>query len=450
MTRRIVIPYEPRLAFLPFHASPARFQVLVAHRRAGKTVACVNRLIRSALTCPLPRPRVAYIAPYLRQAKDIAWDYAKHYAAPVINDVNESELRLELVNGARLRLYGADNADALRGSYFDDVVLDEYADMRPSVWGEVLRPALSDRRGRAAFIGTPKGRNEFWRIFDGAQLGFPDESGARRKDADWHALMFRASETGIVPNEELEAARRDLTPEQYEQEFECSFEAAIMGAFFGREMAEAERSGRLMAKPIYEPTLPVHTAWDLGMSDSTAIWFFQVAANEIRVIDFYQANGLALPHYVSMLASKPYKYGDDWLPHDAKVRELGTGRSRVETLKSLGRTSLRLVPDHHLMDGINAARMTLARCWFDAAKCNDGIEALRQYRREYDQKTRAFRQTPRHDWTSHAADAFRYLSMAWRELTATAQPARQKWLHEMTYEEAFPLNKPKAQREWRV
>lgn len=357
----------------------------------------------------LPHGRYAYVAPFLAQAKEVAWEYLKRYAQPIIADKNESELWVELLNGARIRIHGADNPDRLRGAYLDGCVLDEYADMRPSVWGEVIRPMLADRQGWATFIGTPKGRNEFYDIWARAE-----------RDPAWHALMLRASQTGILLETELSAARQDMTIEQYEQEFECSFEAAIVGSYFGKEIAQAERDGRITTV-AHEPDLPVHTAWDLGIGDSTAIWFWQIVGKEIRVIDHYENHGQALPHYAGVLASKPYDYAADWVPHDAKVREMGTGRTRVETLQGMGRKP-RLVPDHKLMDGINAARLTIPRCWFDFDKCRDGIEAMRQYRVEFDEKTRAFKDTPRHDWTSHTADAFRYLAMAYRELTAADVP----------------------------
>lgn len=381
---------------------------MVAHRRFGKTVGTINDLIKRAIELRLDHGRYAYVAPFLSQGKEIAWEYLKRFAEPAITDKNESELWVEVCGKARIRIHGADNPDRLRGAYLDGVVLDEYADMRPSVWGEVIRPMLADRQGWATFIGTPKGRNEFWQVWDRAQ----------RDEANWFAMMLRASATGILPQSELDEARRDMTPEQYEQEFECSFEAAILGAYFGKEIAEAERMGRI-CELDYEPRLPVHTAWDLGIGDSTAIWFFQVVGSEIRVIDHYEAHGQGLPHYAGVLASKPYRYGDDFVPHDAKVRELGTGRTRIETLQQLGRNP-RLVPHHKIMDGINAARLSMATVWFDRSKCADGIEALRQYRAEFDEKARAFKDNPRHDWTSHSADAFRYLAMAWREM---AQPA---------------------------
>jgi len=366
-------------------------------------VAAVQRLILSALNCKRPNPRCSYVAPTYRQAKDVAWEYVKTFAGPVATEIHESELRVTLLNGARVRVYGAENFDALRGVYHDDVVLDEYADMAPSVWPMIIRPALSDRLGKALFIGTPKGRNLFYQVYDAAG-----------GDADWTRIMLRASETRLLPEAELEAARRDLTPEAYAQEYECSFDAAIMGAYFGKEVAEIERLGQI-TEVAAEPTLPIHTAWDLGIGDSMAIWAFQVHGTQIRVIGHYEASGYGFDHYVKECAARGWVGGDDFVPHDAKVRELGTGRSRVEVLIGMKRKP-RLVPDHKVDDGISAARITLPRCWFDAERCRDGLEALRQYRTDYDEKTRAFKNTPKHDWTSHTADAFRYLAMAWRVL----------------------------------
>ena len=405
--KRIVIPYAPRSCFLPFHNREQRFAVGVAHRRCGKTVATVNDKIKRAILTDKQQYRGAYIAPYLRQAKDIAWEYLKRFSAPICSRVNESELWLELINGARIRIYGADNADALRGGYFDDVTLDEYADMAPGVWGSIVRPMLADRRGTATFIGTPKGRNAFYDIYERAKT-----------DTEWFSFFLPASHTGILPQSELDAARLDMTPEQFEQEFECSFEAAIIGAYFGKELADADRHGRITAvEPA--PGVPVHTAWDLGIGDSTAIWLWQAVGSEVRVIDHIENHGQGLPWYAAELASRGHRYGFDYLPHDAKVRELGTGKTRVETLQGM-RRNCRLVPAHKIMDGINAARLMIPRTWFDATKCRYGVEALRQYHAEYDDKTRAFKDAPRHDWTSHTADAFRYLAMAWREIAAEA------------------------------
>jgi phage terminase large subunit len=211
---------------------------------------------------------------------------------------------------------------------------------------------------------------------------------------------------------------RDLRdrPELYDHIWEGGFKEAWEGAYYVRELNEAKIKGRIASVQV-DPLLPVHTAWDLGIGDSTAIWFFQVAANQIRVVDYYENHGQGLPHYTRMLEAKGYTYGDDWVPHDAKVRELGTGRTRIETLQQLGRKP-RLVPDHKLDDGIAAVRKTLDLCWFDAERTDYGLDALRQYRSEYVEDALVFKDKPLHDWTSHAADAFRYLAMAWRELTA--------------------------------
>lgn len=351
--------------------------------------------------------RAGYVAPYLKQAKDVAWEYLKNYSRPIWGrPPNESELWVELVNGARVRIYGADNAEALRGGYFDDATLDEYADMAPSVWGSIIRPMLADRQGSATFIGTPKGRNAFHQMLERAQAD----------PANWFSFILKASETGLLRPEELEAARQDMTPEQYEQEFECSFDAAIVGAYYGKDLAQADREGRIRSVPI-DTNVPVHTAWDLGWGDSTAIWFFQVTGAEIHIVDHYENNTAGLDHYLKVLADRGYDYGTDFVPQDAKVHELIAGRTRVEYLSEKGRT-LRVVSKHKVEDGINAARLVLPRCLFDGDKCASGIEALRQYRTDFDEKTRAFKDNPRHDWTSHTADAFRYLAMGWREMEA--------------------------------
>ena len=404
MRTRIDLGYRARPQFYPFHMREQRWACMVAHRRAGKTVACVMDLVDSAMRCTKQDGRFAYVAPFYAQAKDAAWTYLKRYTAPIPGaESHESELRVDLPNGARVRLYGADNYDRMRGGYLDGVVLDEYGDMHPGAWGEVIRPMLADRQGWAAFIGTPKGRNAFHETWERAQ-----------GSDDWFAYMLRASESGLLLAGELTDAKAEMTPEQYEQEFECSFDAAILGAYYGRQVADAERAGRIIdLEP--DPELPVDTVWDLGKDDPTSIWFFQVAPDGVRVVDYYENNGHELDHYVGVIKDKGYKQGTDWLPHDAKARLLGMRRTRVEQLQDMGR-KCRLVPDHTLMDGINAARMSFPKVWFDGSRCKFGLEALRQYHAEFDDKAKVFKTTPKHDWTSHAADAFRYLCMAWREL----------------------------------
>jgi phage terminase large subunit len=403
--KTLTVEIVPRKHFRGFLTRKQRWSCIVAHRRAGKTVACVQDLIRAAIQCDKPNGRFAYIAPFYVQSKDVAWAYLKQFTRDVPGVTpNESELHVTFAhNGARIRLYGADNYDRLRGIYLDGCVLDEYGDMDPRAWPEVIRPALSDRKGWATFIGTPKGRNAFYDVHRHAE-----------ESAEWYSLVLKASETKLVDEQELADARAMMTPEQFAQEWECSFDAAIIGAYYASLIANAEKEGRV--KPIVrEPSLPVHTAWDLGIGDSMAIWVWQAGPEGMRIIDHIEDHGKPLPHYVAELNARGYKGGIDFVPHDARVRDLGTGRTRLETLAGLGRNP-RLVAIHQVDDGINAVRQLLPRMWFDSDRCANGIEALRQYRTDFDEKLKAFKKTPRHDWTSHTADALRYGAMGYREL----------------------------------
>lgn len=403
-TKRIVIPYAPRKAFLPFHGRTQRFGAVVAHRRAGKTVSAINDLIKSALSCEQSNPRFAYLAPYYAQAKDVAWGYLKQYTAPIPGvTTNESELRVDLPNGGRVRLYGADNYDRLRGIYLDGVVLDEFADMDPRAWSEVIRPALADRQGWAVFIGTPKGRNAFWEIYERA-----------RTTPDWFDLRLRASETGIVPQAELEALRAEMSEDEYAREMETSFEAAVEGAYYARLLTEAETgTPRRIGNVPADTGLEVHAAFDLGIGDSTAIWLAQFVGREVRLIDYIENNGVALDWYARELRNRPHTYAPLILPHDAVARELGTGKSRQEMLESLGFRT-RIAPKLSVEDGIEAVRRLLPRTWIDEDRCAEGLRAIRDYREKRDEKRRV-NLGPLHDWTSHAADALRYLAVSYEE-----------------------------------
>jgi phage terminase large subunit len=397
--REAVVPYYPRPQFLPYHQSTKRWRIMVCHRRAGKTVATINELIRDTLECKLREPRTAYISPLFKQSKDVAWSYAKFYGLAVPGaEANESELRIDFPNGGRFRLYGADNPDALRGIYLDSCALDEFADMRPRFLPEVIRPALSDRKGRLSLIGTPKGHNEFWERYEAAKL-----------DPEWFHAMMRASETGLVDADELKSARSMMSENQYAQEFECSFEAAIEGAYYGSLLEVAGREGRIAEYP-WRNDLPVYTAWDLGVGDDTSIWFAQRVGGWIHLIDHYATNGEPASHYVTLINKKPYNYASHYLPHDADAREWGNGLKRIDTLRSLGLRGLAVLDRIPVDDGINAARIILPTCRFDTERCKSGLESLRQYRRDYDEDKRCFKPTPLHDWTSHDADAFRYLA----------------------------------------
>lgn len=405
-TVELVSPYEVREQFLPLHKRETRWFVGVAHRRAGKTVADINELIMGATRCRLANPRFAYVAPQLNQAKDIAWTYLKEYTTFIPGTkINESELWIELPGGSRIRIYGADNPDRLRGIYLDGVVLDEFGDMDPTIWTQVIRPALSDRKGWACFIGTPKGKNTFYKIWTEAE-----------DNPDWTRLMLKASETGLLDAKELADARKMMSDDEYAQEYECSFEAAVRGAYYGKELNLAEETDRITGVP-YDPRLPVHTAWDLGMADSTVIWFVQVVGRETRWIDCLKGEGVGLDWYVAQLQSKGYVYGNHYLPHDVQVRELGTGKSRYEVLQGFG-IQPTVVPNIPVDDGIQALRMLIPTSWFDKVKCKEPIEALRMYRREWDDKRQEFRPRPLHDWTSHYADAARYFAVGHTERVA--------------------------------
>lgn len=394
--------YEARDAFVPFHMREVRWSCIVAHRRAGKTVAAINDLIDAALRSDKPDPRFAYVAPYFAQAKDVAWTYLKRYTAPIPGvEHNETELRVDLPNGARIRLYGADNYDRLRGIYLDGVVLDEFADMDPRAWSEVIRPALSDRKGWAAFIGTPKGKNAFWEVYDRAST-----------QDEWLALRLKAPDTGLIAEDELAELRAELSPDEYAREFETSFDAAVEGSYYATLLQKADEEKRIGSVP-YDPGAEVHAAFDLGIGDSTAIWLAQFVGKEIRLVDYIENNGVALDWYARALRERPYTYAPLILPHDAQARELGTGKSRTEMLEGLG-FSCKIAPRLGVQDGIEAVRRMLPRTWIDEHKCEAGLRAVRDYREKIDPKRRVSL-GPLHDWTSHPADALRYLMTTYEE-----------------------------------
>ena len=419
----IELEYAPRSVFEDYHNRKERWAVIVAHRRCGKTVACINDLIVKALLENKKHAQYAYIAPYYSQAKSVAWRYLERFSEPVMTKSNQSELWVELVNGARIRLFGADNPDALRGNFLDGVVLDEMADMKPSLWGEIIRPLLADRLGWATFIGTPKGHNAFYDIYNDAT-----------KKPNWYTKVLRADQTMLLPQSELDDAKASMSDNQYEQEFLCSFEAAILGAYYGQEMRRLTDLDRITTVD-YDPMFPCHTAWDLGFNDSTAIWWFQVVYGEIRVLDHHSSNGQAIPYYTGLLNQKEdefgYKYGFHYLPHDARAKTLASGgKSIIEQISAkIDIKHLKIVPNLSLQDGIQASRLALTRAWFDN-RCEEGIECLRQYQREWDDDKKIFRDRPKHDWTSHSADAFRYLSIVWKdEDSPILKDSRIKGLH---------------------
>ena len=373
---------------------------MVMHRRAGKTVMCINDLIDKAIQNKRPRPRYAYIAPFYGQAKDVAWTYLKDYAAPLIEKVMESELSVRLMNGALIRLYGADNPDSLRGVYFDGVILDEYGDMSPRLFGEVISPTLTDRLGWVAFIGTVKGPNHFYDLWNSAT-----------ENPLWYTKMLKASESNLIPPEELEMLRNQPGSDEgtHAQEFECDWGAAIKGAYYTTQLNQLNQVGSYP----YDPNKSVHLAFDIGYTDDTSIWFFQNNGREIAIIDFYTESGKSVNEVMEFLRTKPYAYGTFYLPHDAKNKSFQTGKSTRELMVAAG-AQTRIVPQLSIQDGIQAVRKTLPQCYFNISNpdVKFGLNALRLYQREWDDKKRMFKDAPKHDWASNPADAFRYLALA--------------------------------------
>lgn len=415
----VIIDYSPRPLQQRIHDALDRTQraVAVCHRRFGKTVLAVNHLQKAALTCDKPRPRFAYIAPTFTQGKSIAWDYMKHFAASIPgHEVNESELRVDYPNGGQVRIYGADNPDRLRGLYFDGAVLDEFGLMAPRLFTEVVSPTLVDRSGWAFFIGTPNGRNEFYKM---AQLA---KEKMAQGDREWFFAEYRASQTGLISDDKLAKERAAMTADEYAQEYECSFEASVRGAVYARELVQAREQGRFTRVP-YDPAVLVDTDWDLGFGDLTAIWFSQTfPSGEVRLIDYYEAAGMGLPHFVSLLKSKGYAYGEHWAPHDIELLEM-SGNSRLQAARALGLNFVVSPKVEHIEDGIHAGRMLLPRCYFDADKCRDGLEALHNYRWKLPNvKDPTGRPLPVHDWASHGADAFR--GLAYRHYVRRRNPER--------------------------
>ena len=394
----IVIPYKPRALQKILHGQidKHRFSVIVLHRRAGKTVMAINHMLRAALTNKYLNPRYAFISPYRLQGKATAWDYIKQFAGKIPGTkFNESELRCDLANGARITILGAENDQAIRGISLDGCVFDETQSIKPTIFPEVIRPALADRKGWCIFIGTPKGRNNFYQLYQSAI-----------KNPKWYACTYKASETQILDDEELQAAKDVMSKDLYEQEFECSFQAAITGSYYGTIIEDLVREKRMVSN-LYDEDIDVETWWDLGMNDQTAIWFVQRYKKEIRLIDYYENTSHGLDHYADVLKNKGFEYSTHIFPHDVKVRELGNyAKTRLEALLDLGIVG-EVAPKLSIEDGIEAVRRNLINCWFDKDKCATGIEYLKAYQKKWDDKAQVFKSKPQHSYASHCADAFR-------------------------------------------
>ncbi len=405
----ITVPFAPRAWQKRLLDDKAKRIVAVVHRRAGKSTALMWMGLKRALTEKKSNPRVIHILPYgVMWQRTGLWDQLAQAADAIPGAVvRRSELAIRLPNGGIFQCGGADNVDSWRGGGADLVIVDEFDDTPASLVPLVIEPMISDRNGTLVRSGTPKGRGLLQAAYDRAKT-----------TPGYSSYLLDYTKTGALNDEAIDTLRREMTDEEFEQELGCSFAAPNSGSYYGKLMDEAERDGRVTHVP-HDPALKVWTAWDLGIDDSTAIWFAQISrGGEWRMIDYIEDSGAGLDHYVRLLQQRPYVYERHLLPHDAEVRELGSGRSRTETLNGLGVRPTRTVRAHSVADGINAVRMILPRCWFDAERCAKGIHALRHYRREWNEAAQTWRSAPVHDHASHGADAARYLALGVRESEA--------------------------------
>jgi len=403
---QVIIPYKPRKAQAYIHENldKFRYSLLCCHRRFGKTVLCINHLIKAAMTCKDHQPRFAYIAPTYSQAKKIAFDYLVHFTKNIPGmKYNQTELRADFINGARITLLSSENPDSIRGIYLNGVIIDETAQINSELLSEVITPALSDRKGFMILVGTPKGMaNLFYDYYTKAQ-----------GDPNWFLYVAKASETKIVDDDELGAALAVMGAQKYAQEFECSFIGNIQGSIYGDIIASLDDKKQITRVPI-DPSYQVNIAWDLGYNDATSLIFFQQIGHMIHIVDCYENTNEAFPHYAQVIKEKDYVIGQNYGPHDLEQTEFSTGKTRREVAYQMG-LRFKTAPKILVEDGIHAVKMLLPRCLIDVDNCSKLINALRHYHRKFSDKERTYKIKPVHDWSSHMADALRVLATGIQE-----------------------------------
>jgi hypothetical protein len=390
--------------------------VLAWHRRAGK-----DELALSIIAVKSQERVGNYhcVYPYQDQVRRAVWDAVtngenridKAFPPAMVERKLDGPMTLHLKNGSTVNFIGSDNPNALVGSNPLGIVISEFALCRPEILG-FLRPILAENGGWLLLISTPRGKNHFYRIM---QLA--------KKEPGWFAEELPATSTDVFTPEQLQTELREYVAQYgeeqgtalFNQEMLVSFASGQLGSIYGSLIERAEREGRI-TRAAYDPTIPVVTAWDLGMRDSTAIWFLQVGAGQVRAIDYYSSNGRGLDHYIHLVRSKPYIYAEHIAPHDIDVRELGSGRSRRDIASDLG-IDFTIAPKLSVQDGINATRMLLPRMWFDKDNCQSGLDALMNYRKVWDDKRAAWSDMPYHDWSSNGSDALRMFAVSTPLLT---------------------------------
>lgn len=351
---------------------------------------------------------VYYVFPTYSQAKKVIWDsitndgnrILDYIPDEVVASKNSQEMKIRFTNGSLLQLVGSDNYDTLMGTNPQGVVFSEYALQDPRAY-QYIRPILVANDGWALFISTPRGKNHLWELWNIAS-----------NSDDWFAYKLTVEDTGHIPLAEIERERREgiVSEDLIQQEYYCDFSLGVEGSYYNKYIDRMKLRGQISQVP-WENGFKVHTAWDLGVRDSTTIIFFQVIGQTVRIIDCYENNKEGLEHYVKLLESKPYTYGKHIAPHDIKVKEFGTGITRLEKARQLGIIFV-VASDVSIVDGIEAVRTTLGKVWIDEKLCSPLIKALENYRQEFDAKRKIYKSQPLHDWSSHFADCMRYLCVS--------------------------------------
>lgn len=390
---QVVIPYTPRKHFIPLHMSEKRWKFVVAHRRAGKSVAAINEMIKRALenTRQDPPPRYAYVGPSFDQTKDLIWGYLKHFAGKIPGvKFLEGDLMCVLPTGATIRLYGGAAAyERMRGLYFDGIMLDEFPLLHPAVFSTVVRPCLADYQGWAIISGTSNGDDHFAALRN-----------KNRNNPKWDIFEIPVTHTDALDPDEVIEMTQDMTPEEYAREMLCSFDAPVEGSYYGDIINDLEANDYITFVP-YQPQSPVYVWWDLGIHDATALWYYQIAGGNLHFIRYEEISGKGLPDIALAIEKHKYVIGGHVFPHDIKARELGTGKSRYEVAMALFNNSEVVVTNlHKVEDGIEAVRSVLRIAKFDKENCELGLSALKNYHKSKNGR-------PVHNWASHGADSFR-------------------------------------------
>ena len=407
----IEIPFKPREYQWPLikaiDSGEYKKAFVLWHRRAGKDITLFNLIIKKAFQ---KVGMYFYFLPQYTQGKKIIWDginddgfrFINYIPKPLIKSQNGQEMKIELTNGSIIQIIGTDKYDAIRGTNPIGCVFSEYAWQNPMAW-EVVKPILKVNKGWACFNTTPNGKNHAYDMFKMAE-----------NDPDWFSEVLTIDDTDILCEEDMEIERREGTPEELiKQEYYCSFDVGTLGNYYAVLINETRDADRICALPVMKDR-PVDLFLDLGKNDSTSILFTQVVGKEIRIVDFYEANGKDIAHYCQYLRRMKYDYGDMWLPHDAFNQRLESSKTIAEQFREAGFKIMR-VQKAHIQHGIQEVRKIFPRIWFDKERCSQLVRSLENYHKEWDEKAKVFRNTPKHDWSSHASDAVRYMAIGMRE-----------------------------------